>query len=166
MSNSLEFVGKVLGLLGGGQTYKYGYLDEAIWWRTDEKYAPITFFVGCNDLFYWACADAEELTEENFPRLKEAIIDVRKAWGCPLEEPKYPHASKVDEPYIAPSKEAIDKYNEHHEKHWDSGSWGVLLFCARERKMRPQKPYYELIPTELHALFDACGPERDPKNEG
>ena len=35
--------------------------------------------------------------------------------------------------------------------------YGPLLFCARQRKMRPQIPYYEHIHQDLHALFDACG---------
>lgn len=34
------------------------------------------------------------------------------------------------------------------------------LFVARKRKMRPQGAMYEHINKELHALFDACGPER------
>lgn len=35
-----------------------------------------------------------------------------------------------------------------------------ILFAARLRKMRPQGPYYNSIPKETWALFDACGPER------
>lgn len=44
--------------------------------------------------------------------------------------------------------------------------WGPLLFCARERKMRPQGAYYKSLPVELWPLFDAAGPERDPKEPG
>ena len=35
---------------------------------------------------------------------------------------------------------------------------GFLLWCARTRQMRPQKPYYEYFPKETWELFDACGP--------
>jgi hypothetical protein len=37
----------------------------AVWWRTDGEWAPVTFFVNCNDVFAWGCADAEDLTPEN-----------------------------------------------------------------------------------------------------
>lgn len=38
--------------------------------------------------------------------------------------------------------------------------YGPLLFCARERRMRPQKAFYENMPEEMIALFDACGEPR------
>lgn len=37
---------------------------------------------------------------------------------------------------------------------------GVLLFCARQRGMRPQGAYYTYIPKKLWPLFDSCGEER------
>lgn len=40
------------------------------------------------------------------------------------------------------------------------------LFAARKRKMRPQRPCYKHFGPKLTALFDACGPERDRKDEG
>lgn len=42
----------------------------------------------------------------------------------------------------------------------------LTLFCARIRKMRPQGRLYDYIDKELHPLFDAAGPERDPKEPG
>ena len=65
-----QFIMRVLNLAS-----KYD-LCSVIWWRTDGKYAPITFFVNCNDLFYWACADTEEITPENIDSLEQAIIDL------------------------------------------------------------------------------------------
>jgi len=38
---------------------------------------------------------------------------------------------------------------------------GSLLYCARQREMRPQGAYYSYFPEELWELFDACGPERE-----
>jgi hypothetical protein len=52
-----------------------------IWWRTDETYAPVVFLVGCNDLFFWACADAERLTPQNIDLLEQAYLDT-EAVGC------------------------------------------------------------------------------------
>jgi hypothetical protein len=118
-------------------------LHDSIWWRCDGEYAPITIWVNCNDLFYWACADLEELTIDNLPVLAQAIADARE----------------VDSVLGALR--------------------GCSLFCCRMRGMRPQQPAYPkensytvggvktVIPAEdWKALFDACGPERDPKDEG
>lgn len=54
----------------------------------------------------------------------------------------------------------MEKYSEHHDKHWNSGDWGAKLFCCRLRKMRPQNAYYKHIPVELQELFNECGPAR------
>jgi len=45
---------------------------------------------------------------------------------------------------------------------------GIALWCCRKRGMRPQRPVYlqELKDPALSAMFDACGPERDPASEG
>jgi hypothetical protein len=50
-------------------------------------------------------------------------------------------------------------YKDVHEVDMLGEAWGALLFCCRERKMRPQKPYYKHIPENLWFLFDECGPE-------
>jgi hypothetical protein len=49
--------------------------NESLWWRTDEEYAPITFFINCNDAFWWGSADAERITEANIGILEQAIKD-------------------------------------------------------------------------------------------
>ncbi len=54
-----------------------------LFWRSDHEYAPITMFVNCNDLFYWGCADAEEITEENIGLLEEALV-VDNTYGADL----------------------------------------------------------------------------------
>lgn len=50
-----------------------------IWWRTDGEYAPVTFFVLCNDLFWWATADSERVTPENVGELERAYEDAAAA---------------------------------------------------------------------------------------
>lgn len=43
----------------------------------------------------------------------------------------------------------------------DPDSWlGGELYAARQRKKRPMKAWYRHTPEPLHAMFDACGPER------
>lgn len=69
---TLEFVLRVLRQ--SMETFD-GYHE--IWWRTDEpEYAPITFFARCNDLFYWACADCEDVTPDNIGEMESATADV------------------------------------------------------------------------------------------
>jgi len=51
-------------------------LHDHIWWRCDGEYAPITIWVNCNDLFYWAQADAEDLNIGDLPILEQAIVDL------------------------------------------------------------------------------------------
>lgn len=133
---SLEFILRVLRVTA------FDHCDD-IWWRTDNDkggdpwpaprdYSPVTFFVNCNDLFYWASADCEEVTEDNIALLEQTYAECEELEkNKPAEETK--HASL---------------YAEH-------------LFCARSRKMRPQGACYKYYPEALKPLFDACGPERE-----
>jgi hypothetical protein len=70
---SYEFILEVLQLIAKTDSF------DAVWWRCDGEYAPITFLVNCNDLFRWATADCEKLTSENLPILKQSIADVYEA---------------------------------------------------------------------------------------
>lgn len=56
---------------------EYDCYGEPIYWATHGEYAPVTFFVLCNDLFWWATADAEKLMSEDIPTLRQAILDVQ-----------------------------------------------------------------------------------------
>lgn len=91
----------------------------------------IKIIVNCNDLFWWATADGEEVTTENIVDLERAVKDCIEANPNGL-----------------------------------TGAYSHSLFACRMRKMRPQPPCYKTIPEFLRPLFDACGPERDPKNCG
>jgi hypothetical protein len=129
---SKEFILKVLDLTSFDSC-------DSIWWRTDddskfggEDFSPITFFVRCNDLFYWAVSDLEELTPENINEFEKAFEDIREIYKD--KDKKEMHCATLDAP---------------------------LLFCARQRKMRPQGAYYQTLPLDIWPLFDACGPERE-----
>jgi hypothetical protein len=54
---------------------------DTIWWRTDGEYAPITFFVNCNDTFWWGTADCEEITPENLPLFEQTLADEKAVTG-------------------------------------------------------------------------------------
>ena len=48
---------------------------DSIFWRTDDKYAPVTFLAICNDTFAWGTADCEQITEENVAVFEAASAD-------------------------------------------------------------------------------------------
>ena len=62
------------------------------------------------------------------------------------------------------------------EKHSEDHCW--LLFCARKRGMRPQRPFFraysrkeaayvgDQLSPPVRALFDACGPDGSDVNRG
>lgn len=39
--------------------------------------------------------------------------------------------------------------------------YGPILYCCRQRKLRPQGAYYKHIDKEFQHLFNDCGPERE-----
>jgi hypothetical protein len=53
-----------------------------LYWRTDGEFAPIQFFVNCNDTFWWASADSEQVTPENIGDLERAYADAKAAAHC------------------------------------------------------------------------------------
>lgn len=48
---------------------------QDVWWRVDGEYAPVTMLVNCNDVFYWGCADAEAITQENIGVFEQSYKD-------------------------------------------------------------------------------------------
>jgi hypothetical protein len=54
---------------------------ESLIWRVEMKpyYVPvIKLFAMCNDVFFWATADAEEITLADVPQLEECLADLGK----------------------------------------------------------------------------------------
>lgn len=100
-----EFIKDLLKLLA-----LHDVTDE-VGWSED-----LEFYAQCNDAFWWATADAEDITQNSLQCLMGALKD--------------------------------------------GGDDGMLLYCARQRKMRPQGARYRYINKENWHLFDACGPER------
>lgn len=56
-------------------------MHDSLWWRTDGGYAPATFWIMCNDVFAWGCADAEPLTPDSLPDLEQALRDEAAVTG-------------------------------------------------------------------------------------
>lgn len=55
---------------------------DSLFWRWDEDNKEMIFYVTCNDLFYWATADLEQITHENMDLLKQSYEDCKEA--CPI----------------------------------------------------------------------------------
>lgn len=99
----------------------------ALFWRIGlDVPGQLVLYAMCNDLFWWATADAEPITSENIDLLEQTQRDIADLNGVMLSD----------------------------------------LFSARARKMRPQRPFLDKQPEAIRALFEACGPERDRKDEG
>jgi|SRR5690349_21361769 len=160
---TLEFLLRVFNL-GGWDDH------PEFWWRTDGEYAPLTLFINCNDVFYWACADAEELTPENIHIYEKTYSDLDSI----IPDEARTKENQVDGPIR-------DEWLKRMTRRISIMSHVDTLFCARIRGMRPQQPCYprgmvwkgnkkeynkDYDLPEICALYDACGPERDPKDEG
>lgn len=52
---------------------------DSLYWHWDEKEKEMRLFVTCNDLFYWATADLEEITHENIHLLERSYVDCQIA---------------------------------------------------------------------------------------
>jgi hypothetical protein len=68
-----EFVMKLCQIFNGFD----GPSCDCLWWRTDDPYAPVTFFINCHDALWWATADCDELTPAALPLLEQAVTDLK-----------------------------------------------------------------------------------------
>jgi hypothetical protein len=123
-TNDLNFILKVLYI------FKDIDCQDDLWWYMDSEKGPVSFSVNCNDLFYWACADSEDITPDNIELLEQTIRDIR---------------ARIDN-NITMDRAMLFQ--------------APILFVARVRKMRPQGAAYGYINSKIWDLFDACGPER------
>ncbi len=80
--NNPDFVFEVLKYIGDEE------LHDMIWWTV--KGEDVHFCINCSDLFFWGSADAEDITPESLPILKQSIEDCKKiedsswVYGCNL----------------------------------------------------------------------------------
>ncbi len=61
---SSDFISQLLMLIASHD------VSSGIFWNTS-----LQFFVICNDLFWWGCADLEEVTPDTFHVLEKALMD-------------------------------------------------------------------------------------------
>ena len=68
-------------------------------WEVSEEPTTI-LYVNCNDLFYWGCADAESITNDEIPKLYK-LWKANKRWGvdkwCCLKRKLRPQVPIVED---------------------------------------------------------------------
>ncbi len=136
--NTSERLGFIERLL---KAVERDYCDD-LWWRTFSDGecgghdTDLHFFVNCNDVFAWGCADCEEVTPENVRVLEESIRDCENAFDGTAKH----HGGGTVEHLC----------------------YGPMLFCCRVRETRPQGAVMKDFKNpKVLALFDAVGEKRE-----
>lgn len=79
MTYDMGFVSRLLRLMDEYDSH------DALFWRCGAQYGggefhtPASFFVNVNDVFWWGCADLEEITPENIAALERSYADAKAA---------------------------------------------------------------------------------------
>lgn len=79
MTYQMDFVARVL------RAFEHYDQQDDLFWRTGARYGggeyavPASFFAKCSDVFYWGCADLEEVAPENVGVLEQAFADCKAA---------------------------------------------------------------------------------------
>lgn len=71
-----EFITELLKILSWFEA------TDTVWWNTD-----LEFFVNCNDVFAWGCADAEQITEGNLSEFSRACEDTDEGYNLSIWGP-------------------------------------------------------------------------------
>ena len=73
--------------------------DDIIFMRSDKEKNAFRFFVNCNDIFAWACSDAEPLHYEDIQSLYHMYLKDR-TWGsakwCCIKRNQKPQGPVID----------------------------------------------------------------------
>lgn len=124
-----EFMTEVLHFFGEEHDQHWD-----LWWRVWD--GEVRFFVNCNDLFCWACADSEDITPENFPMLRQCFDDVRALYPKHSLDYRFP-------------KEALNLFCARMRKERPQGAaypknrdlWPLFDACGPEREIDQGNPY-------------------------
>lgn len=110
---------------------------DSLWWRCDKMelngeiydYTPVTFFVNCNDLFFWACSDAETIeSDQDIEGLRKAFEDCEKLdrlGGC-------------DAPLLWVCRKRKMRPQDPYYKHFQKALWPLFNECGPERSKSEQ----------------------------
>jgi hypothetical protein len=100
--------------------YKYDIQGSLYWSTCDGK---VQFFINCNDLFFWACADLEEITPENIHILKQSLEDM-----APLDDIYGPDLFCCRSRKTRPQKMIYNEFDDNKD------IWKLFKECGPERE--------------------------------
>lgn len=128
MTKKIDFILKVLKLFSD-----YDVHDDLFWTFRDDD-GPVTLMVNCNDLFWWACADLEEITPKNIDLLEKSFKDCMKISGMSVLYATDLFVARVRQ--MRPQGACYSKTFPEHKK-----LWVLLDECGPERKIEKGNPY-------------------------
>jgi hypothetical protein len=95
-------------------------LESDISWDDD-----LNFYINCNDVFFWGCADGEPITEDTLPILKQAVEEIGVSNGHIL--------------YCARMRKL--RPQGAYYKYINKQDWDVFNACGEEREVGMGNPY-------------------------
>lgn len=104
-------------------------LRDSLFWRTDGKYAPVSFFINCSDVFAWGGADCEPLTADDVDNFVKALADTQAVGGSNAYGPELYCARRRG---MRPQGAVYPK---------DKRLWPLFDACGPEREVGPGNPY-------------------------
>lgn len=107
-------------------------MQDQIWWNIAGKGddEEVRFFANTSDLFYWACADLEEITIDKLDLFLSAIKDTEEACGGGIAYAPELYAARVRQ--MRPQGAA---YPEEKEL------WPLFDACGPEREVGGGNPH-------------------------
>lgn len=127
--NELAFIRRVLSIVD-----RFDFHDCILWYCEEGK--PVQFFVGCNDLFWWATADCQVVTPENVDELERAFVDAAAADDCCAYGPMlFCARMRGERPQGAAYPINFKDYQPR------TAFWTLLDACGPERDVGPLNPY-------------------------
>lgn len=105
---------------------EYDFLDS-LFGRVDD--GEIHFAANCNDLFWWATADAEEITKQNFDLLRQTCEDLKRL----EKENEKVFATLYIESLFAARVRKMRPQDACYQN-WEKVLWPLFDSCGPERK--------------------------------
>lgn len=109
-----------------------------VYFQVNDDETDVRVLVDCSDLFYWACADAEPFTPDDFESMEQAIADL-----APLDATYW----------------AGDLWCCRRRGMRPQGPW--YGYTGEGGKVQRR-----FVPIAVEALFDAAGPDRTGEPDG
>lgn len=112
-------------------------MHEDLYWRASPDGAR--FFVLCNDFFWWACGDLEQITPDNLALLEDSFR-VTRPLGI---------AAECAAPLLFCARSRGMRPQGAYYKHLPESTWLLFDACGPEREASPGNPCSRPSPASL-----------------